>query len=427
MENQVEVEPDLSGSRQLVNHSQEHKGFIMEQFMSLRDFVGESLEKMSDMVKFQESKAEGGKVHKEIDEIRQEVEQNRLDIFQKLSDVSHRIDALNHDMCDLQDSVSEMAKFIGFDLQNKCGMENRNNNCNRMVFEEKEDVNVKVRPFTSKESDWFSYREYFEAISSLAGWSERTKCVRLMGALGSNLMGITSGLGGNFTYQGLLLRLDSIHGLANDRLDAVTKLDSCIKRDEETMAMFGERIRQLVERAHPNFTSEDKEELAVKVLMKGLPTRNDMRLKMKMCMFTSLKEAVIYGSNLELILKEECQTEKTKFTTARGATVVESEKDPIRRLIEDMNKKFSSLQKDIKCFQRSKKESQVQNIEASEESCKSGFNQGHSEDHFNDITRMSPATSPCFICGMIGHWKSDCPHREESYQGQTERYRDPLN
>ena len=239
----------------------------VDQIMLLKDFVTTSIEKMSDMVRRLEFIVEDNKrdMREDIRELRKEEDQSRLQL-------EHKVNCINHDMLGLSESVSGIADMIGFNVQTKRPFERqqvvnsssmlngveqsassvnnvgRNENGNNGYFTdsrtrndyvcssinhhdssgvEREDFQTKVRPYNSKESDWFSYREYFESIANLARWSDRTKCVRLMGALGGNLAGIATGLGGNVTYHGLLSRLDSIHGIANDRLDAVTKLDVC--------------------------------------------------------------------------------------------------------------------------------------------------------------------------------------------------------
>lgn len=53
------------------------------------------------------------------------------------------------------------------------------------------------------------------------------------------------------------------------RYDAVTKIEECRKKDDETMPMFAERIRQLVERAYPYFTADDKDIVIVYVCVGG--------------------------------------------------------------------------------------------------------------------------------------------------------------
>ena len=91
----------------------------------------------------------------------------------------------------------------------------------------REDVGVKVRPFLGRETDWFTYKTHFEALASQACWSEKTKCLKLMGALQGSLTGITAGMPHPFRYDQLIARLDAVHGISNDKEDALMKIGNC--------------------------------------------------------------------------------------------------------------------------------------------------------------------------------------------------------
>ena len=109
------------------------------------------------------------------------------------------------------------------------------------------------------------------------------------GALQGSLTGVATGMSGNVSYQHLMSRLDNMHGLSNDCRDASTKLDCCAKAESETMPLYAERVRQLVERAYPKFTAADKEEQALKAFVRGLPTKFNLRLRIKAAMFSNLR------------------------------------------------------------------------------------------------------------------------------------------
>ena len=50
----------------------------------------------------------------------------------------------------------------------------------------KEDFHSKVKPFNSRETNWFTSKTHFEALSFQVAWSPSKKCVRLMRALPRN-------------------------------------------------------------------------------------------------------------------------------------------------------------------------------------------------------------------------------------------------
>ena len=217
------------------------------------------------------------------------------------------------------------------------------------------DSNYRVRPFNAKETDWVTYRNYFDSIASMAHWSDRTKCLKLLGALQGNLTGVTTGMSGIVNYDRLLDRLDSMHGINNDSEDAANQLDFCLKRESETMALYAERIRQLVERAHPYFSMVDKEQQALKAFLRGLSTKHDLRLKMRTAMFSNLRDAVTYGSNLERVSKQEHHAEKNRPVRSASEMLeddcfesdAEFGKEPVRKAMHELNKKMASIEKKI--------------------------------------------------------------------------------
>ena len=153
----------------------------------------------------------------------------------------------------------------------------------------REDLLVKVKTFNPKETDWFTYKIHFEAVATQAAWSERTKCTRLMNSLTGKLLGGVAGLPQPILYQHLINRLDGIHGISNSRDDAILKLSHCQKQMDESIPKFAERVRQLVERAHPNFIDFDKDEQGLRYFLQGLPPKHDLRLQMRMQNFRSLQ------------------------------------------------------------------------------------------------------------------------------------------
>lgn len=267
-----------------------------------------------------------------------------------------------------------------------------------------EDTHARIRQFNAKETDWFSYRSYFEAVANQAGWSDRTKSVKLMAALDGSLIGITTGMNGQITYPDLLAKLDGIHGIENAREDAALKISSCRKKDSETVAMYAERVRQLVERAYPSYTSNDKDEQALRAFLLGLPTRYDMRLKMRLIRFTSLHEAVIYGSNLEHILKDEKQSEKDQLMsrTVRDENVPETEK--LSKMVDQVSKDFEKIV-DEKLFSFRENGNKSFDRYKSQDKHEHGSRESDERPAF----KKTPQNSPCHGCGEIGHWRNECP------------------
>jgi hypothetical protein len=280
----------------------------------------------------------------------------------------------------------------------------------------REDLSIKVKTFDSRETDWFTYKIYFEAIASQAFWSPRTKCVRLMGALQGNLTGVMAGLPQPIMYKELIHRLDSIHGITNSKEDAILKLQACRKYYDESMNMFAERVRQLVERAFPNFNPIDKDEQALKIFLQGLPTKNDIRLNMRVKAFKTLHEAAIYGARLEQILKDEKHIENnfSNKNVSHRSSQIENQNES------EMTSKLNQLTVDIKNLQTTQKH-QLHSF--------NNFQKQFSGDvkipvenkmpHVKNLSNNGKVTknkqnSQCFLCGELGHWRNECPQLQQS-------------
>ena len=260
----------------------------------------------------------------------------------------------------------------------------------------REDLSVKVRPFFERETDWFTYKTHFEAVASQAGWSAKTKCLKLMAALQGSLTGITAGMKHPFRYEQLVARLDAVHGISNDRKDALIKLGNCRKGQDESIPMFGERVRQLVERAYPNYNAQDKDEQSLRVFLNGLPSRHDIRLTMKLKGFRALREAVPYGARLEQIIASERGFENKKGANFRAIEHLGDATNQIDQSKEDLTELISKVCKQV--------------ITESKEVAKSGDS---GKENKAKIVKKTPQNSPCHICSELGHWANECPSKSD--------------
>ena len=166
---------------------------------------------------------------------------------------------------------------------------------------------ISVKNFDPKETDWFSYKAYFEQIAKLAGWSDRVKCIKLLGALHGNLSSVILGVNGELHFGELLQRLDNVHGISNDRVEAAKKLASVKQNERESIAMFGERVRQIVYRAYPSTSKVVQERLGLDFFLQGLTTKHNVKFDINKQMFTSFRRAVEYGTNLECCIRYELE------------------------------------------------------------------------------------------------------------------------
>ena len=169
-----------------------------------------------------------------------------------------------------------------------------------------EDLSIKVKPFDPAIIDWYAYRQQFLSIAAEAGWTDRVKVLKLLGALQNSVPGVTVGLVSPIHFEALLHRVDGIYGLTNMEYDAALKLQG-LKMDptKDTVALFAEKVRQLCMRAYPTYTEADREKQMLCHFLQGLHERNDFRYQMRLREFDSLAEAVRYGTRLEQIILAE--------------------------------------------------------------------------------------------------------------------------
>ena len=174
------------------------------------------------------------------------------------------------------------------------------------------------------------------------------------------------------------------------------KLNGSRKGQNEPMSMFGERVRQLTERAYPSYSPQDKDEQALRVFLNGLSSQHDVRMQMKLKDFKSLREAVTYGAKLEQILVSEASIDGRHGLT-RSATHFEP-KDDMAFLIEQVCKHVIAHQNGLK--------TNLSEMKGQKDTGKD---------------RRTPQNSPCHICNELGHWARDCPQKKETSDSNSRR------
>ena len=276
------------------------------------------------------------------------------------------------------------------------------------VSQIREDLSVEVMPFDPKEMDWYSFKVHFNALAQPASWSERTKVIKMLTALQGSHIGVTDGLEQPVQYDDLISHIDSIYALENDQENAMSKLQSCKMEYGESVSQFAESVRQLVNRAYPNFTNVDREEQTLRVFLKGLPTANDMRMKMRLKRFTSLKDATEYGTHLVQVLKDEGFDENGKQVRARTSTKVESN---VLKVVEKISKSLDKLEESLNQDEGlSVPMAEDQPGKPDLELCQSAGHKGKNGKGRREIggSKPNPKTHPCYLCGQLGHWLKDC-------------------
>ena len=301
-----------------------------------------------------------------------------------------------------------------------------------------DDTHIRVKNFNAKEMDWLDFRDYFVQVADKANWSDNTRCVKLLAALDSGLLGVTNDLGSNYTFEQLILKLDHVNGADFARREAKNKLDSVKRKEGESLAFFAERIRRLVNRGYPYYSMEARDEQALKAFVQGLPTKQEFRLRMKLMNFQTLHEAVNYGSNLDQVLKEERYSSGLSRMVGighdddsdDGDSVEEGDLESLRKTHDRLGKKLHKFDRrfgnnDRNRFQRGHFEHR-------------NHPQGSAEKPVNSDTKPCPTcghdkakpefkprvTGRCFQCNEPGHWAQDCPSADNAVVELSDKNKD---
>ena len=119
---------------------------------------------------------------------------------------------------------------------------------------------------------------------------------------------------------------------------------------------------------------------------------------MKTQNFVSLREATIYGSRLEQVLREEKQHERQYKPVQTRAATTDCEKSEILKVVERLSKEVANLQN---------KQPQGSNNGAQGSSSSRGNPRAGQQG--SGRQGRNPSNRPCLLCNEYGHWCRDCP------------------
>ena len=202
------------------------------------------------------------------------------------------------------------------------------------------------------------------------------------------------------------------------------------KLENESIALYAERVRRLTGRAYYGYSLEQVDELALKSFINGLPVKQNFRLQMKTQQFKTLHDAVVHGSNLDQIFREERHaasniTPLTRFTEVDSDCDVENdccfggeldEAIMVRKSFDKVAKQFNKVEKRFNKFDHTR----PRPSHPPQQKCD---NCGHQN---KTRTRQN---SPCHACNAFGHWATDdiCPMKNECQDKSPTKTGEPQN
>ena len=164
----------------------------------------------------------------------------------------------------------------------------------------------------SGSSDWDEYYSHFEDCVELGGLSEKDKCLTLAASLRgpARTFYISLTIAERRNYDILVSKLQQRFGCTRQQSRWLSRFESRKRLPCESIAMLGDELRQLSQKAYTNLDPRAQEALALNQLYKSVSLEMKCRCIDKEC--ATISDAVQVIERYEAILGEPPVTEKKK-------------------------------------------------------------------------------------------------------------------
>lgn len=172
----------------------------------------------------------------------------------------------------------------------------------------------------SGSSDWDEYYSHFEDCVELGGLSEKDKCLTLAASLRgpARTFYISLTIAERRNYDILVSKLQQRFGCTRQQSRWLSRFESRKRLPCESIAMLGDELRQLSQKAYTNLDPRAQEALALNQLYKSVSLEMKCRCIDKEC--ATISDAVQVIERYEAILGEPPVTEKKKTAVRQIST-----------------------------------------------------------------------------------------------------------
>lgn len=241
--------------------------------------------------------------------------------------------------------------------------------------------------------DWDEYFSHFQDCAELGRWSDRTKLLLLAASLRGQARTFYMSLSGEDkqSYPHLVSKLNQRFGSTRNQNRWLSKLEMRKRLPGESIAVLGDDIRQMAQRAYHNLDCLAQEALALNQLYKVIPVEMKCRCIDKDCQ--TVADAVDVIERYESIMAD--STDKKKMNV-RAIECDEEKSRYLRKGNSDFlpgNDSFASALKQL-----------MTRIDRLEHNNTSQASQ-------NDAPYQNKRTGNCYICDSPKHFMRSCPNR----------------
>lgn len=261
-------------------------------------------------------------------------------------------------------------------------------------------VIMKPEPYNG-DDDWDEYLSHFQDCAELGRWSDRAKLLFLAASLRGQARTFYVSLiaEDKVSYRTLVNKLNQRFGSTKNQNRWLSKLEMRKRSPGESIAVLGDDIRQMAQRAYYNLDALAQEALALNQLYKVISLEMKCRCIDKDC--RTVAEAVDVIERYESIIGDG----------------VEKRKANVRAIDSDTHPKPLAESKPYLRDQNSAE------LNLSLQQVITRLNRLESRNH-RDFDRRSPSYNfnrNCYICDSPNHFMRDCPHRYQTQGHQNQR------